>query len=246
MGTPWMRFGRWIHRHPRVRALWRSLLSFLRLIALSFQSFWLWLYPKHKYTCAVNDYVKRNIKKHQSTLQFLKALAINPRATGAVLPSSKRLAKEMASFIELSENGLVVELGPGTGVITEAILAAGVPPKQLIAIEYAPHLAKQLQARFPDITVIEGDAADMRKLLKDRTQSIDAVISGLPLRSLPDEVAQAILTAIPKILTPVGRYIQFTYDIRRDSDYYPEHFFLAESSIIWRNIPPARVDVFTF
>ncbi len=246
IGSPWMAVQRWIKRYRLTRALWRGLLYVLEYISLRLQSLWLYLCPRNKYIQAVNDYVKRNIAKHQSTLSFLKALAINPRATGAVLPSSKRLAREMASYIDFSGNGLVVELGAGTGVITAAILEAGVDPKRLVAIEYAPHLAKQLQIRFPDIEVIEGNAANLAAFVKNKTQSVDAVVSGLPLRSLPDVVAQAILDQIPQVLSKTGRYIQFTYDIRSDANYYPEHYELGESTIIWRNIPPARVDVFTF
>lgn len=192
-----------------------------------------------------HDFARRRIEQHATTLSFLKALIMNPRATGAILPSSKRLARAMVSHIDFIENSLVVELGAGTGVITQAMLDRGIPPQQIIAIECAPHLAKKLRLRFPDITVVEGNAAHLTGLLKDRMQPISTVISGLPLRSLPATVKEMILVAIPDVLSVKGRYIQFTYDIRKGEDFYPSHYKLAESDIVWRNIPPAKVDVYT-
>jgi len=184
---------------------------------------------------------------YQHTFSFLKALAINPRATGAILPSSKRLARMMAAQINIVEEGLVVELGAGTGVITQAILDRGISPRQIIAVEYAPHLAKRLRQRFPDITVIEGNAADLSELLKHRVQAVSTIISGLPLRSLPANITESILAAIPEVLATSGQYIQFTYDIRlrRGDDFYPKHYKLTDSVIVWRNIPPAKVGVYT-
>jgi len=211
---------------------------------LALQSIWLYLSPKKKYVNSINDAVKKNLSKQASTLTFLKALAINPKGTGAVLPSSKRLANEMASHINLSAEGFVVELGAGTGVITKAMLMSGVDLKQIIAIEYASSFARKLRKRFPDIEVIEGNAANLTQLLDEKSQHVDTIISSLPLRSLPEETVQSILSEISSILSPDGRYIQFTYDIRSDSSYYPENFHLERSKIIWRNIPPAKVEIF--
>ena len=211
---------------------------------LALESIWLYCSPKKKYMKSINDAVKKNLSRQANTLTFLKALAINPKGTGAVLPSSKRLAYEMASHVKLSNESFVVELGAGTGVITKAMLMSGVNPKQIIAIEYASRLANQLQENFPDIEVIKGNAADLIKLLDEKSQHVDTIISGLPLRSLPEETVQSVLSEISSILSSGGRYIQFTYDIRSDSSYYPENFHLKRSKIIWWNIPPAKVEVF--
>ena len=190
--------------------------------------------------------VKRDMRHHGRTLSFLKALVMNPRATGAILPSSKRLARAMVAHIKFTDETLVVELGAGTGVITQAMLDCGIPSQQIIAVEYSPHLVKKLRQGFPGITVIEGDAAHLVALLKDKAQPVGTIISGLPLRSLPVEMKDSILTAISDVLSVKGRYIQFTYDIRKNKDsYYPDHYKLAESAIVWRNIPPAKVGVYT-
>ncbi len=204
----------------------------------------MYLCPRNRYVRAVNDYVKQSALKHESTLSFLKALALNPGATGAVLPSSKYLAGTMASYAHFAENSLIVELGAGTGVITTAMIEAGIPPKQIIAIEYAPQLAHKLRENFPEVEVIEGNAAYLKDFLKDRGQAITTIISGLPLRSLPKDVSQAILEQIPMLLVRGGRYIQFTYDIRNSSPYCPQHCKLETSAIVWWNIPPAKIEVF--
>jgi phospholipid N-methyltransferase len=185
-----------------------------------------------------------HLGKHKSTFSFLKALAINPMATGAILPSSKRLAKIMASYISVPTNTLIVELGAGTGVITEAVLGRGFSPKRIIAVEYSPHLVKGLQARFPEITVIEGNAAYLTELLKGQKQPVGTIISSLPLRSLPSKVRDNILAEIPLVLSQRSQFIQFTYDITNYKSIYPENYLLYQTTIVWSNIPPAKVNVY--
>jgi phospholipid N-methyltransferase len=184
--------------------------------------------------------------KHRETLNFLKAFIINPRATGSILPSSKRLAKLMVSFDEIDKKRLTIELGPGTGVVTQALLDAGVPAKQLVAIEYSPHMVEALTRKFPEIKIINGNAAQLSDLLKNEMRQVGTVISGLPLRSLPKEMRESILDEIYKILTHGGHYIQFTYDFRKKRGFYPEIYHLKKSKIVWRNIPPAKIQLFTF
>lgn len=162
-----------------------------------------------------------------------------------MLPSSKYLAQEMASYVSVSPNHFVVELGPGTGVITEALLRAGISAKQIIAIEQESNLAGQLGKRFPDTKIIIGDAAHLNELFDEKDCKVDTIISSLPLRSLPDDAVQSILSNISSILPRNGKYIQFTYNIRSEARFYPEHFHLEASEIIWRNIPPAKVQVFS-
>lgn len=193
----------------------------------------------------IADDIKAVANHHVHTFSFLKAVAMNPRATGAILPSSRRLARAMASCIQVTENTLVVELGAGTGVITQAILDRGVPPGQVIAVEYCAHLAQKLRQRFPGITVIEGNAAHLTDLLKNSKQEVSTIISGLPLRSLPLEIKERVIAEIPEVLSATGRYIQFTYDIRNGQDFYPSHYQLTGSKIIWRNVPPAKIGVYS-
>ncbi len=174
---------------------------------------------------------------------FLKALFLNPRKTGAILPSSKQLATQIAHCIQASQTDYVVELGAGTGVITEAILASDINPANIIVVERAKHLAEKLTRQFPTIHVIHSSATELTKFLNDYPK-VQSIVSSLPLRSLSKTDREIILSQIPIVLAPHGQFIQFTYDLRKNSRFYPKNFQLVRSFIVWQNLPPARVTVF--
>ena len=121
------------------------------------------------------------------TLEILRS----PRAMGAVCPSSDALAQQVVQHVPLNVAGKVVELGAGTGAITRALLRHGVPPPKLIVVERSRLLANQLRRRYPRITVAEGDAAHLASHLQ--SQPVRAVVSGLPLRSLPLATVRTII-----------------------------------------------------
>ncbi len=175
-------------------------------------------------------------------LSFFKALFTNPRSIGAVIPSSHYLAESMSRCISKSETGLILELGPGTGAITKGILKSGISASHLMALEISPHLAEYLKQNFPEITVIQGDATQLSKLVANK--KFDTIISSLPLRSLPKSDLNKILQEIPKVLSQQGKFIQFTYAIFSREKFLPRNYQLKKSFIEWRNIPPARVSVF--
>jgi phosphatidylethanolamine/phosphatidyl-N-methylethanolamine N-methyltransferase len=177
-----------------------------------------------------------------STLKFLKGFLLTPRSIGAVLPSSASLAHAMADHIDINKEGFVLELGPGTGAITQAILETGLAPSRLIALELSPSFAKDLQKRFSGITVIEGSASELITLIKEK--NIHTIISSLPLRSLSKITRQKILSSIQNILEPQDKFIQFTYSFLEDRNYYPDNAELIETVTVWQNIPPAKVQVF--
>jgi phosphatidylethanolamine/phosphatidyl-N-methylethanolamine N-methyltransferase len=174
---------------------------------------------------------------------FFKALFLNPRAMGAVFPSSKYLARCMAKGIDKDQSGFVLELGPGTGAITKTIIESGIPGNKIIALELAPHLATQLKEQFSLIQVIRGDAKHLSELLNEN-QPIQTIISSLPLRSIPKKSREKIFAEISKVLSPGGHYVQFTYSMKNDDEFYPPHFKRIASYLVLRNLPPARVSVF--
>ncbi|MEX2276767.1 MAG: SDR family oxidoreductase, partial [Cucumibacter sp.] len=90
-------------------------------------------------------------------LRFLASLVRRPRMTGAIAPSGPALAKRMASHVDPNDTLPVIELGPGTGVVTKALIERGVKPSRIISIEYSPDFCRLLRQRFPGVTVIEGD-----------------------------------------------------------------------------------------
>lgn len=167
---------------------------------------------------------------------------------GAAIPSSERLANLMASFVPHPCEGLVVELGAGTGSVTEALLRRGVPPDQLLAIERSPKMAEILQKRFPSLRIIHGDACHLGELVKQHqhgsARKVDVVVSSLPLRSLPFPVLTAVEAQIHEHLTDDGSYIQFTYDVRPGIPSPLGGFVRCDSKVVWLNAPPARADLF--
>jgi phosphatidylethanolamine/phosphatidyl-N-methylethanolamine N-methyltransferase len=181
-----------------------------------------------------------------STL-FLREWLANPQRTGAVAPSSPQLAAAMARWLPRDPESFVLELGPGTGAVTEALLKRGLREDRLIAIEHNPTLAKHLCKRFPLARIIAGDAWHLDTLLAGLPQpvkSVGAVISSLPLLNFPQAEAEALAAKIRAILEPRGRWVQYSYHIIKDRSRGADDFKHVASKIVWWNLPPARVHVF--
>ncbi|WP_269498307.1 class I SAM-dependent methyltransferase [Castellaniella sp. S9] len=164
-----------------------------------------------------------------------------PAAVGAVCSSSRWLAREIARHVPAG-GGLVVELGAGTGIVTQALLERGISPGRLIAIERSEAFVAHLRRRFPGITVICGDAAQLDGLIPEGLR-IDALVSSLPLRSLPLPERRRILDQWDRALDADSMLIQFTYDIRPQTRTCScdQAFEVRNSRIVWANLPPARV-----
>lgn len=152
----------------------------------------------------------------------------------------------MAEAVDLTDDRLVVELGAGTGSITQALLQRGAPASRLIVLERSQVLPSRLRKRFPMLTVIQGDAAELSALLQDQAYEIGNIVSSLPFRSLEPATADVIVNGILDTLGDSGRLIQFTYDLRKSS--VPQRMGLRRiaSRRVWANLPPARVDVFDY
>ncbi len=176
---------------------------------------------------------------------FTREIWANPRAMGAACPSAPALASCMASRVPLDRDGLVVELGGGTGAVTAALLKHGVPPWKLVVIERSPTLANHLRQRFPQLRVVQGDAAQLAQLLgHDRSRGVGGIVSSLPLRSLPPAVTRAVSHQFETLLDAGGLLVQYTYDLRGTQPRLLPHFRRRSSKIVWSNLPPARVEVF--
>jgi len=148
----------------------------------------------------------------ENLLLFFRALACNPRSVGAIAPSGANLASLITSEITAA-SGPVLELGPGTGVFTEAMLERGVRESDLTLIEYGSDFMRLLQARFPRARVLWMDAAWMAS--HDLFEHpLGAVVSGLPLLNFAPKKVAAILTAAFSKLRDGGSFYQFTYGPR--------------------------------
>ncbi|HEV2570406.1 MAG TPA: methyltransferase domain-containing protein [Beijerinckiaceae bacterium] len=146
-------------------------------------------------------------------LTFLKSWAEKPLQVAAIAPSGRVLADLMTRDIGPS-TGPVIELGPGTGVFTRKLLARGVAPENLFLMEYGSDFVRLLRSRFPDARVLQMDAARLRTIDFDSPQAVGAVVSGLPLLSMPPRKVMAILSGAFRHMRAGGAFYQFTYGPR--------------------------------
>jgi phosphatidylethanolamine/phosphatidyl-N-methylethanolamine N-methyltransferase len=174
--------------------------------------------------------------------KFLKTWASKPLTTGAVSPSGRALARAMAAGIDPSWPGVVVELGPGTGSVTAALLKHGVPPEKLVAIEYNPEFASHIRTRFHGVNVVVGDAYSLKTTLHlHGITEVAAVVSSLPLFTRPPLSRQDLIAQAMDLL-PVGRpFVQFSYALVPPVPAKDGAWTLEVSDWILMNLPPARV-----
>jgi phosphatidylethanolamine/phosphatidyl-N-methylethanolamine N-methyltransferase len=188
---------------------------------------------------------KKLIATLNDTTLFLQEWLANPKGTGSVVPSSKRLAAAMARWLPENRESFVLELGPGTGVVTEALIEHGLREEKLVAIERNPKLADLLRKRFPKAQIICGDAWQMDTLLRLRgIENVGAIMSSLPLLCFSVEEAEALAQKIRAVLEPNGNWVQYSYGIHKLKPRGASSFQLHASKIVWLNLPPARVSVF--
>lgn len=175
-------------------------------------------------------------------VRFLKTWMGKPLTTGAVSPSGRFLARAMAQRIEPDWPGCVVELGPGTGAVTSALLERGVPAERLVAVEYNPDFAAHLRERFPGITVLVGDAYGLKQTLAHHgITDVAAVVSSLPLFTRPPLQRANLLHQVMQMI-PDGRpFVQFSYALVPPVPASAGPWTLDASDWILRNLPPARV-----
>ncbi|ACL61674.1 class I SAM-dependent methyltransferase [Methylobacterium nodulans] len=177
--------------------------------------------------------------------RFLRSWFERPLVTGAVTPSGRLLARTMASYVDPRLPGPVIELGPGTGPVTDALVRRGIEQERLVLVEYNPDFCELLRRRFPRATILRGDAYRMRETLRDIvTEPACATISSLPLFTKPLERRLDLLQEAHDLMQPNAPFVQFTYAVvppipARSSDYTA-----SRSNKVWLNLPPARVWVY--
>lgn len=190
---------------------------------------------------------KKFIAVLTDTTLFLQEWFANPQRTGSVAPSSRQLAAAMAHWLPSNPDSFVLELGPGTGAVTQALIKRGLREDRLVAIERNPKMARLLREKFPRAQIINGDAWHLDHLLRSRrepVESVGAVISSLPLLNFPPEEAEALTQKIRAVLEPDGNWVQYSYHLGKKQVRGAASFKLRASKIVWLNFPPARVSVF--
>lgn len=188
----------------------------------------------------VSDYLRKIVPG-----VFLQELCSRPGAIGAICPSSPFLARQMARQIDPGSDGLVIELGAGTGAITHALLRRGIAPQRLLVVEHCPAFVARLRKRYPQLNIVHGNAADLGQFVP-QGQRVDAIVSSLPLCSLPESLAQAILQQWQHLLHDHGIAVQFTYNLRRPKWRNFTAARQTASRIVWANLPPASVGTYSF
>lgn len=179
--------------------------------------------------------------------RFFLSWLDNPMIAGAVSPSGRFLARMMARYVDPLAVGPVIELGPGTGAITEALLARGVAPERLLLVEFDDNFCKLLKRRFPGVHIVKGDAYRLTKTLGDRLdQPAASIVSSLPLLMKPEKQRLALLADAFDCMAPTGRFIQFTYGPASPMprDKAGPAFWVEGSPPVWLNLPPARVWIY--
>ena len=190
---------------------------------------------------------KKLIASLTDTTVFLQEWFANPQRTGSLAPSSPQLAAAMAQWLPADPESYVLELGPGTGAVTDALFKYGLREDRLVAIERNPKMARLLRDKFPQAQIIIGDAWHLDHLLRSRREpieSVGAVISSLPLLNFPPAEAEALTTKIRAVLEPEGNWVQYSYHLGKKQVRGAASFKLRASKIVWLNFPPARVSVF--
>lgn len=184
-------------------------------------------------------------RRFDEELRFFKGWMDKPRAVGSIVPTSSVTARKMASVVDPLSGLPVLELGPGTGVITKAILEAGVKPENLWSIEYSEDFVRHLRRDYPGVNFIQGDAFDLDATLGDKRDTVfDSVVSGVPLLNFPVPKRVAYVEDLLDRI-PVGRpIVQITYGPVSPvppgrGNYTVEHF-----DFILRNIPPSRLWIY--
>jgi len=178
-------------------------------------------------------------------LQFIRSWLDKPIRTGAVMPSSKALARAMARAVDPQAPGPVIELGPGTGPVTAALVERGIDPSRLVLVEFNPDFCRLLRTRYPTATVIQGDAYRLRRLLETTLKEpAAAIVSGLPLLTKPLRTRLRLLADAVAVMKPGAPLVQFTYGVVPPIPKTLSGITAEPSSLVWLNIPPARIWVY--
>ena len=187
---------------------------------------------------------------HRKTLKdqlvFLRQWVSNPLETASVTPSGRSLSRAMAAEVDPRSDGVVVELGPGTGVFTDALVERGITPDRLVLIEFSADFAALLAKRYPEATIICGDARDLPHHLRTLgAPKLAAVVSGLPIIQWGKSRTVPFMAEVLSFGSPETPFVQFTYGFKSPIPPRPGRYSARRGGLALKNLPPARVWVYT-
>jgi phosphatidylethanolamine/phosphatidyl-N-methylethanolamine N-methyltransferase len=173
---------------------------------------------------------------------FFRQWLRSPKSMGSIIPSSKYLARALAEEVTWQPGQHIVELGGGTGAITQGLIDRGIPRENLVVVELEPALYEHLRRRLPGAMVIHGDATKLDEILEAQgIKDVGAVISGLPMVGMPFEFQRAIIDQAFRVQKPGSHMLQYSYSPVAP---VPEKRLGIDARIVrWvpLNVPPAFV-----
>lgn len=185
------------------------------------------------------------VQRVEDEIRFFRTWATSPLKMGAISPTSRGLCRLMVRHAEADPNGYVLELGPGTGVVTECLIEAGIAPERIVSVEYDRDFSALLRKRFPEVNVIHGDALDLDRTLGEfRDVTFSAVLSGVPLLTLSKEKRVRYVEAALDRVGPNGNMTQLSYSLTPPQEPIPGSFTVEKSKWVTLNIPPGRVWIY--
>jgi len=180
--------------------------------------------------------------------RFIRSWLENPKIAGAIAPSGRFLARALAQCVNPVASGPIIELGPGTGPVTQALLARGVPASKLVLVEYEKRFCTLLAKKFPGVKIVRGDAYRLADTLKGVLhERPSAVVSSLPLLTAPEHDRLILLRQAMELMGDNGRFVQFTYGVKSPVPTHlgdSLHVRIQSLAPIWLNIPPARIFIY--
>lgn len=185
---------------------------------------------------------RKQANQRNGRLAFFKGFLRHPSVVGSITPSSRFLERRLVAAAGIAQARLVVELGPGTGGTTQALLNALPRRSRLLAVEINPHFVSRLQSfADPRLDVHLGSAEETGEALAQRgLQRPEAVVSGIPFSTMPAECGRRILHTIWACLAPGGRLVAYQF-LNRVAELDRETMGLPEVALEFLNLPPVRV-----
>jgi len=185
-------------------------------------------------------------ERNADLARFFGTWIRHPIKMGAVAPSSARYCATMVGAATTGIDGPILELGPGLGVVTRALLNAGVAPERITSIEYDREFATTLRERFPRVNVIQGDGFDLDATLGDGGQTkFSAILFAIPIVHMEQAERQALFSRYFRRLRPGGNLTQLSYLWKPPVKSVAGVFDVSSTPIVWDNIPPARVWIYS-
>lgn len=172
-------------------------------------------------------------------IRFFRSFLANPRAVGAILPTSKKAVRDMLDMADFGQARCVAELGAGTGAYTEEILKRLRPDARLLGFEVDQDLVETLSGRLSDprLEVIHDSAENIENYLSEG-EKVDVIVSGLPFTSLPEKIKQNMFEQVKRVLAPDGVMVAIQYStfVQKDLERY---FDSVRRRVSFVNVPPA-------